>query len=620
MVMADINLSEVGVHVVNTVATFGVYLPGIRSMDGYGVNVRVIHRADQFVPEIPSHAMPLAFDSTHPLGLWSAAFDVSTITNSGHFGQPGEYLYRFELWRSGALLTKHFSDPFAARVGPGFLASFDVGPVAPFAWTDALYKTPALDDLIVYELQVEEFNSTYDGILARLDYLQGLGVNCLELMPVNPIKRGFDWGYGPIGYFASEEAFGGNESLKELIDQSHARGIAVILDVVFGHSAAHEFPYARVYDDTGIPNPMMQTPNRDPFGRGIEWSFPFTQQYFQAVVQHWLDEYHVDGFRYDNVPGYYDGPVGTAYAKLAFDTYGYSRSIPRFQGPGYSRLIQCAEYLPNPPQILRDTYSDSAWQDSLLNKARDMAFWKYVSDDTAHVLDPSFMGYPPTKAASDVDQPFPVAPLQYVETHDHTRFIASFGLEPGSSGPLQFGNRDLCYKTQAYAIAVMTSAGIPMLFQGQEFGENYVIPDGGDGRTGIRRGIHWEYFYDENGQPLITLYRRLGKLRRAVPALRSRNFYYYNTLSPLSDGVIIFSRTMVAAGGAPSQVAMVAINFSDTDRTVSIPFPIAGSYTELLDPNNHPAPISAAVANQQVSVLVKSNYGVILVSPAPGGI
>lgn len=619
--MAIINLSRVGVHVSKKVATFGVYLPGIKSADGFAVNVRVINRADQFIPEIPSHSVPLKFDPTDPLGLWSVGFDLTQFAGSGQFGKDGEYLYRFELWRNGTILTKHFSDPFAVRVGPGFLGSFDVGGQSPFAWTDQNYQTAPLDDLIVYELQVQEFNSTFDGIADRLDYLQGLGVNCLEIMPVNPIKRGFDWGYGPIGYFATEEAFGGNDAFKSLIDQCHARKIAVILDVVFGHAAADDFPYARVYDDAGVANPMMQTPNRDPFGRGFEWTFDFTQQYFTAVTQHWLDEFHVDGFRYDNVPGFYFGPTGVGYAGLAFSTYKHSQSIARFKGPGFSRLIQCAEALNMPQQILKETYSSSTWQDGLLSKVRDMAFYKYVDNKYANLLDPSTSDYPANKDASDAgDKPFPTAPFQYIESHDHSRFIASFGLDPTNTGELKFGNRDLYYKTQAYAIAMMTAAGVPMLFQGQEFAENYVIPDDGNGRIGIRRGVHWEYFYDENGQPLVKLYRRLGKLRAAIPALRSRQFFYFNTLSLLADGVIIYSRTAPAAGGQPSQVAVIAVNFSEIDRTVSVPLPQAGVYTEMLNAPNRPAPLTftAAAVNSQVSLVVKSNYGVILISaPVP---
>src|SRR5205807_3504448 len=104
----------------------------------------------------------------------------------GHFGAPGRYLYRYRLLRQAGglpqVVTSFFTDPFAREAGPAKLAAFTLDdparPAPPFAFTDAGYRTPPLDDLVVYELQVEEFNSTFDGAADRLDYLQGLGVNC----------------------------------------------------------------------------------------------------------------------------------------------------------------------------------------------------------------------------------------------------------------------------------------------------------------------------------------------------------------------------------------------------------------------------------------------------------
>jgi 1,4-alpha-glucan branching enzyme len=616
--MAQIDRNEAGAHVAGKVATFGVYLPGIRAADGFDLSVRVIHRADQFVPEVPAVPQALTCQPDHPLGLWTGRLDLAAALNPpGHFGGDGEYLYRFDLVRNGQPVTRHFPDPFATGSGPGFLSSFTVGPAAAFAWTDAGFRVPELDDLVLYELQVQEFNSTFDGVAQFLDYLRGLGVNCLELMPVNPVKRGYDWGYGPTGYFTAEEAFGGNAGLKRLVDAAHAHGVAVILDVVFGHSG-YDFPYARVYDDARVkPNPMMQDPNRDPFGRGLEFANPFTQQFVLEVTRHWLTEYHVDGFRYDNVPGFYDGATGTGYAKLAFDTYRFSRDIPRFQGDGYSRLIQVAEYLDDPPRILRETFSRSTWQDRLLGKANDMARWRYVDDPFVLLLDPGFQGYPDSKDASPAgDQPFPVAPLQYLETHDHSRLIAAFGLESTDPKDLPLGDRDRAARLQPFAVALYTCRGVPMLFQGQEFAENYVLTESGTTRVGIRRGVHWEYFYDDSGQPLVKLYRRLAKLRRGVRALRGREFFYDNGASRPRDGLVTYRRRAAAGGGEPEQVAVVVLNFSDADATLSVPLPVAGTYRELLDAPYRPAPLEVvAAAGLRVDVRVPSNYGQVFVSP-----
>src|SRR5450432_4761035 len=316
-----INRLEVGPHVTGRTIRLGVYLPDIRAAAGFEVVARIIHADDQLEPEIPSLEFPLAFVANHPLGLWSLTLDLAALPLSpplpGHFGADGQYLYRFELRQNGRVVTKVFLDPFATENGPGLLSVLTVGTVPAFPWSDAGYVTPPLDELIIYELDVAEFAGTFDGVIARLDYLEGLGINCIELMPITPVKTEFDWGYGPIGYFAPEDYLGGPLGLKRLVDAAHARKIAVVLDVVYGHADGASFAYARIYDDTRLQNPMMQTPNTDSFGRGFDHNKELTQQYCLEANKHWLDEFHVDGFRYDNVPGFYDRNPLTKYGTLA---------------------------------------------------------------------------------------------------------------------------------------------------------------------------------------------------------------------------------------------------------------------------------------------------------------
>jgi len=628
-----INRGEVGAHVNGTHVTFGVYLPGVKAADGFEVIVRVIHETDQFVPEIPSVPLPLVFNPGHPLDLWNLTVNLATTPRppGSHLGANGQCLYRFELHRRGQVVTRVFLDPFATANGPGLLSTFTVGGTAPFTWTDASYRTPALDDLIIYELNVPEFYGTFDGVIGRLEYLSGLGVNCLSLMPITPVKHEFDWGYGPLGYFAPEDYLGGPEGLKRLVDAVHAKGMAVVLDVVYGHAEA-SFAYSQVYDDIRrltelhLPNPMMQDPNRDGFGRGFDHDRALTRDYCLEANKHWLTEYHVDGFRYDNVPGFYDRDPLRKYGTLVFDTYVASRSLARFQDAGhFSRIIQIAEDLDNPRDILRNTFSSATWQDSLLHKARHMAsHGGYVDDNFALLLDPGFgaEAYPESKDASPAgDSPFPVAPLQYLNSHDHSWLITSFGLEPPlTPDDIRFGNRRNFFKLQPYAIALLASRGVPMLWEGEEFGENYAVAGGGALRISFLRGMHWEYFYDDEGLPVVRVYRRMGQLRRALPALRSREFFYFNTQSRPAEGVIAFERRASASGGQAPQIVVVVLNFSDQDRTITLAAPAAGTYREMLDRINRGGTemdLLAPHANDPLTIAVPSNYGRVFVTPPP---
>jgi maltooligosyltrehalose trehalohydrolase len=627
-----INVSEVGAFPVAVPGgfqiTFGVYLPGIRAADGFDVVVRVIHRDDRFDPAIQPQDSHLTWNTGHALDLWSATVPVQPIVGT-HFGSEGLYLYRFQLWFTPPggqrqLVTRWFTDPFAHQTDIGLLSAVMLSRnPAPFVWTDAAYKTPELDDLIVYELEVEQFNDTFDGVIDRLTYLQSLGVNCLELMPVTSVKLDFDWGYGPLHYFSPSAHIGGPDGLRRLVDACHAVNMAVILDVVYQH-VDPAFAYKLVYEDVnatpGAPHvgsPMIGASGL--FGPQADFSQVFTQEYFAASNRNWLEQFHVDGFRYDEVTDLYVSPTDTGYAKLAYDTYRFSFRIPRFvpDPNSYSRIIQCAEALWRAPDVLRNTYTSCAWQNDLLNQAEAIAAGAAPAADFAHTLDPFSAGrYPATKsvvnsAGNPVDMP--VAPFQYLNSHDHSHLIVFAGAT--GSDPLSPGDRSHFWRMQALAIALYTSQGVPMLWEGEEFADDYNLPDNGYARIDLRRDTHWEYFYDEFGGPLVGLYRRVGRLRRASRALRSRESFYYWQQSLQNSQLITYHRRAPADPSGPEEYALVFLNFGGTAATINLPFPKAGIWTEKLDASFRTAPltITVAAAGDTQTITVPSNYGYIFI-------
>lgn len=609
---------------------FGIYLPGIRSTDSFEVLARVIHADDRFDPAVPAATFPLEWHAGD-LDLWTATIPLPTVPGA-QLGQPGLHLYRFELWWTSPaaqrqIISPWITDPFAREAEIGRMSAFLIDPAAePFEWSDDNFKVPELDDLVVYELQVEQFNSTFDGVIDRLTYLHGLGVNCIELMPITSMKLDFDWGYGPLHYFAPGWRWGGAAGLKRLVNSAHAHGIAVILDVVYEH-VDPMFAYNCVYDNlaatTEAPqaaSPMIHGQNIYGFGPKPDLTLPFTLDYFQTANRHWLDEFHVDGFRYDEVTDLYVPPMDAGYRTLVEQTYLHSITLPRFQATpaSYSRIVQCAEALDKAPKILSESYTNCAWQNGLLYLAESVAGGAAPKDSYAHQLDPSFMGYPSTNSAVDsAGNPIqmPVAPFQYIESHDHSQLIcfASQGYDAGD--PIPEGDRSRFYKLQPHAIALYTLQGIPMLWQGQEFADNYDLPDTGLARIHLQRDTHWEYFYDASGQPLIALYRRLGNLRRSLRALRGRASYYYNQQSLQGTQVLIYARHAPADAATPASWALVTLNFDNSSVTVNAPFPIAGTWREMLDDSLRPAPleVNSTLDGETISIEVPSNYGQIWV-------
>jgi 1,4-alpha-glucan branching enzyme len=165
------------------------------------------------------------------------------------------------------------------------------------------------------------------------------------------------------------------------------------------------------------------------------------------------------------------------------------------------------------------------------------------------------------------------------------------------------------------AIALYTSQGIPMLWEGEEFGDNYNLPGDGSARVSLRRDTHWEYFYDDDGVPLILLYRRLAKLRRMSRALRSRESFYYWQQSLQNSQLIAYHRHAPATPTEPEEYAMVILNFASNADTIQVPFPKAGTWTEKLDENVRPTPwtVDVASAGDVERITVPSNYGCIFV-------
>jgi glycosidase len=147
-----------------------------------------------------------------------------------------------------------------------------------------------------------------------------------------------------------------------------------------------------------------------------------------------------------------------------------------------------------------------------------------------------------------------------------------------------------------------------MLWNGQEFGENWGVPHSGIGRNLFERPLHWEYFYDTPGKALARIHRIMGALRRNNRALRSRGYFFYHSdPAHLQQGVIAFRREAPSEGAKPAESVIVYLNFSDHDAEVWLPFPGAGTWVEQIDGARPPVVI--AQEGDWAPVVVPSNYG-----------
>lgn len=186
---------------------------------------------------------------------------------------------------------------------------------ADYNWSSATlnFKRPNKNNLIIYETWVLDYTTTrtFKGLMDRLDYIQNLGVNAIELMPITEFEGNQSWGYNPTLYFAMDKSYGKAEDMKAFVDACHQRGIAVILDMVFNHTTGQN-PMAKLYPWTSSSptetelrfNPWFNVSTEvkhDNNDYGEDWNHGFepAHEMFTRALQYWLKEFKVDGYRLD---------------------------------------------------------------------------------------------------------------------------------------------------------------------------------------------------------------------------------------------------------------------------------------------------------------------------------
>jgi len=205
----------------------------------------------------------------------------------------------------------------------------------PYAWSAATtnFIKPEKEKLVVYELLVRDFdaNRSYQDLINKIDYFKNLKINAIELMPVMEYEGNESWGYNTSFHMALDKFYGTSDKLKEFIDLCHQNGIAVILDVALNHAFGRN-PMLRMWmndpdgDGWGPPsteNPYFNTTAMHSYSVGEDFNHqqPRTQNYVQRVIKQWVEEYKIDGFRWDLTKGQ------RVHAKLPSERSRWSRKL-----------------------------------------------------------------------------------------------------------------------------------------------------------------------------------------------------------------------------------------------------------------------------------------------------
>ncbi|WP_348800471.1 alpha-amylase family glycosyl hydrolase [Flavobacterium adhaerens] len=188
----------------------------------------------------------------------------------------------------------------------------------PYTWSSATtnFVKPEKDKLVVYEVLIRDFdaNRNFQNLIDRIDYFKNLKINAIELMPIMEFEGNESWGYNTSFHMALDKFYGTSDKLKEFIDLCHQNGIAVILDIALNHAFGRN-PMVRMWmsdpdgDGFGSPtteNPYFNTVAKHSYSVGEDFNHTsaLTKNYVKRVVKHWIEEYKIDGFRWDLTKGF----------------------------------------------------------------------------------------------------------------------------------------------------------------------------------------------------------------------------------------------------------------------------------------------------------------------------
>ena len=442
-----------------------------------------------------------------------------------------------------------------------------------FPWTDHDWKSPARDELVIYELHVGTFTpaGNFSGVADKLTYLADLGVNAIELMPIADFPGQRNWGYDGVAIYAPARVYGQPNDLQKLIDSAHAAGIAVILDVVYNHFGPDGNYLPAYHRDYFHPR------HKTPWGAAFNFELNPVRDFFRQNIIYWMDEFHIDGFRLDATHAIEDESEIHILGELA--------SMVQSRGG-----VVIAEDERNDATLLRRANEgglglDSCWADDfhhvvhVMLTGETVAYYKNYqgrAEELATTLEKGWLF---------------TGQLQL--TTGKTRGTDPTALEPSQfvlcvSNHDQVGNRALGERLnhltsaaayRAAAALLCLSPYTPLLFMGQEWGastpfqyftdhhdelgEKVVagrrrefrgfaafrdpdstnkIPNPQAIQTFLRSRLNWAEAKAPENRNLMRMHRKCLRLRRTVAAMQRRGRSDFRVLHLSNDVVVIAYR------------------------------------------------------------------------------
>lgn len=454
-----------------------------------------------------------------------------------------------------------------------------------YNWQVTNFQRPDKRNLVIYELLLRDFAGNHDWNTLRdtLNYIKRLGVNAVEIMPFNEFEGNSSWGYNPDFYFAPDKYYGPENTLKEFIDSCHKDGIAVLMDMVLNHSFSSA-PMVQLYWDAVNNRPAANNPWFNPVpkhaynvGYDMNHENLATRYFVSRIVDHWLNDYKIDGFRFDLSKGFTQTQTcdntGNNCDVNAWSNYDASRvaiweryyDTLQLKSPGSYCILE--HFAANQEETELSNYGMMLWGN--MNYNYNQASMGYSTDwDFSYGL----------STAREWTNPYLVT---YMESHDEERMMYKNIQYGNLSGSYNIKDTSTALKRQELCAAFLfTIPGPKMFWQFGELGYDYPINycQNGTINNNCRtdpKPIRWDYLQQANRKELNNVYSSLIKLR--FNSLY-KNLFVSNAVQQDFTGA--FKTLKLSQAGAS---IVVIGNFDVVPQTSSVTFQNAGTWYDYLN-------------------------------------
>ena len=474
----------------------------------------------------------------------------------------------------------------------------------PYNWQVTNFTKPKKEDLVIYEVLIRDFDKNPDGgrnfqhLIDRIDYFKNLNVNAIELMPVMEYEGNESWGYNTAFHMALDKYYGTENKFKEFIDVCHQNGIAVILDLALNHAFGRN-PMVRMWmedpdgDGWGEPsseNPYFNQVATHSYSVGSDFNHqqPTTQYYTERVIKHWVQDFHIDGFRWDLTKGFTQNC--TSGDEGCTNSYQSDRVAILKQYADYSWSLDPTHYVIF--EHLGQDNEEQEWANYKLNEGKGIMLWGIMNSQYNQLT----MGY---GSGSNFDRMGYLsrgfnAPrlVGYAESHDEERLMyrnLQFG---NSNGGYDITNLNTALSRMAALGAVtLTIPGPKMIWHFGDLGMDNSIftcnngtvnePGGTDGdcKLDTKPQPQWvnNWLGDSNRNQIYNAWARLNALKINEDVFEGNYSIDSGDLTP---------RIFIWDDAIPSNElknVVILANFDVVAQNIVPDFPYEGTWYDLMD-------------------------------------